>query len=284
VVGRDRGRLTVPAGALALALGAAVVHAVWNLLLARADDTEAATAVALGVSVVLFAVPAALLWEVDSDAWPYVAGSTAFEIGYVATLAGGLRRGDLSVVYPLARGSAPVLVLAVSAGLLGAATSAWQVTGVALVAAGVVLVRGLRRPDDPAAIGFALACGACIAGYTVVDSYGLNHAAALPYLWIVMGLTALVYLPLVARSRGVVALRGALRVDTAVAAVLFFGAYLLVLAALRLAEPGPVAAVRETSVVVAIALGALILRERVTPARAAGALVVVLGAALIALS
>ena len=274
----------MPAGALALALGAALVHAVWNLLLARADDTEAATAVALGLSVVLFAVPALLLWELSAGAWPYVLGSAAFEVGYVATLAGGLRRGELSVVYPLARGSAPVLVLAVSAGVLGAATSAWQVAGVALVAAGVVLVRGLSRPDEPAAVLLAFACGGCIAGYTVVDSYGLDHAAALPYLWVVMALTAIVYVPLMARSRGGAALRGALRLDTAIAAVLFFGAYLLVLAALRLAEPGPVAAVRETSVVIATALGALILRERVTPARAAGAAVVVAGAALIALS
>jgi drug/metabolite transporter (DMT)-like permease len=274
----------VPAGALALALGAAVVHAVWNLLLARADDTEAATAVALGLSVLLFAVPAILLWDVEADAWPYLAASAAFEVGYVATLAGALRRGDLSVVYPLARGSAPVLVLAVSAGVLGAATSAWQVAGVALVAAGVVLVRGLTPPDDARAVLLAFACGACIAGYTVVDSYGLDHAAALPYLWVVMALTAAVYIPLVARARGGTALREALRPDTALTAVFFFGAYLLVLAALRLAEPGPVAAVRETSVVIATGLGALILRERVTPERAAGAAVVVAGASLIALS
>jgi drug/metabolite transporter (DMT)-like permease len=274
----------VPAGALALALAAAVVHAVWNLLLARAEDTEAATAVALGLSVVLFALPALLLWEIDSGAWPYVAASAAFEVGYVATLAGGLRRGELSVVYPLARGSAPVLVLAVSAGALGAATSGLQVAGVLLVAVGVLLVRGVRRPQEPVAVALALSCGACIAGYTVVDSYGLDHAAALPYLWVVMALTAAVYVPAVARTRSGASLRAALRLDTAVAAVLFFGAYLLVLAALRLAEPGPVAAVRETSVVIATALGALILRERVTPARAAGAAVVVAGAALIALS
>ena len=271
-------------GAVALALGAAVVHAVWNLLLARAEDTEAATAVALAASVVLFALPALLTWRVEAGAWPYVAASTAFELGYVVTLAGALRRGDLSVVYPLARGSAPVLVLAVSAGVLGAATSAWQVAGIALIAAGVLLVRGMRRPGNPVVIGLALACGACIAGYTVVDAHGLDHAAALPYLWVVMALTALGYLPLIARTRGVAPLRRALRPETLVAAVLFFGAYLLVLAALRLAEPGPVAAVRETSVVIAAALGALVLRERVTRARAAGALVVVLGAALIALS
>ncbi len=271
-------------GAVALALGAAVVHAVWNLLLARAEDTEAATAVALVAGVALFALPAALTWRMDAEVWPYVAGSAAFEIGYIATLAGALRRGDLSVVYPLARGSAPVLVLAVSAGLLGAATSAWQVAGVALVAAGIVLVRGLSRPDDPAAVALALACGACIAGYTIVDSHGLDHAAALPYLWVVMAITATGYVPLVARTRGPAALRRAIGTETLVASLLFFGAYLLVLAALRLAEPGPVAAVRETSVVIALVLGALVLHERVTAMRAAGVLVVVAGTALIALS
>src|SRR5215213_7347175 len=272
------------AGAVALALGAAALHAVWNLVLARAPDTEAATAVALAGGVVLFALPAALFWDVDAAAWPYIAGSVAFELGYLITLAAGLGRGDLSVVYPLARGSAPVLVLAVSAGALGAATSAGQVAGVALVAAGVLLVRGLRRPDDPLVVGLALACGGCIAGYTIIDAHGLDHAAALPYLWTCLTLTALVYLPLIRRVRGAAVLRRAVRWRTAFAAVLFFGAYLMVLAALRLAEPGPVAAVRETSVVVATALGAMVLREPVTRARWAGALVVVTGIALIALS
>jgi multidrug transporter EmrE-like cation transporter len=136
----------VPASALALALGAAFVHAVWNLLLAQASDTEAATAVTLAGAVAVFALPALLTWRVDAAAWPFIGGSAAFEIAYLATLAGALRRGDLSVAYPIARGSAPVLVLAVSAGLLGAATSAGQVTGVALVALGVLLVRGLQPP------------------------------------------------------------------------------------------------------------------------------------------
>jgi drug/metabolite transporter (DMT)-like permease len=274
----------VAAGAVALALGAAVLHAVWNLLLARAPDTDSATAVALAAGVALFALPALALWEIDAAAWPYIAASAAFELAYVATLAGGLSRGDLSVVYPLARGSAPVLVLAVSAGVLGAATSAWQVAGVGLIAGGVLLVRGLRRPGDPLVVALALSCGACIAGYTIVDAHGLDHAAALPYLWVVLALTTVGYLPLVARARGTAALRASLRWETIAAAVLFFGAYLLVLAALRLAEPGPVAAVRETSVVIATALGALILREPVTRFRAAGALVVVGGIAMIALS
>jgi drug/metabolite transporter (DMT)-like permease len=274
----------VAAGAVALALGAAVLHAVWNLLLAGARDSDAATAVALAICVALFAAPAVVLWEIDAGAWPYIAASAAFELGYVATLAAGFNRGDLSVVYPLARGSAPVLVLGVSAGVLGAVTSAWQVAGVALVAAGVLLVRGLRRPDDPLVVALALACGACIAGYTIVDAHGLDHAAALPYLWVVLAITVAVYLPLMARVRGVAALRSAVRTETAVTALLLFGAYLLVLAALRLADPAPVAAVRETSVVIATALGALVLREPVTRARAAGAVVVATGIAVIALS
>ena len=156
--------------------------------------------------------------------------------------------------------------------------------GVALVAAGVALLGGLRRPENPGAFVLALACGACIAGYTLVDAHGLDHAAALPYLWTVMALTTVAYVPLVARLRGTTALRGALRIETLVAAVLFFAAYLMVLAALRLAEPGPVAAVRETSVLIAAALAALVLHERVTGARAAGAVVIVAGVALIALS
>jgi len=261
-----------------------VLHATWNLVLAGADDTEAATAATLVCGCTLFAVPAAVTWDVGTDALPFVLGSAAFELGYVITLATGLGRGDLSVVYPLARGSAPVLVATVSAGFLGAATSLPQLAGIAVVATGVLLVRGLRRPDDPVVVVIALACGACIAGYTLVDSHGIEHAAALPYLWFVMVLTATGYVPLVAATRGPAALRAAFRPATVLAGALFFAAYLLVLAALRIADPGPVAAVRESSVVIAAGLGYLVLGESVTRARAAGAAVVLAGVALIALA
>ena len=274
----------MPAAAVALALAAAVLHATWNMLLARAPDTEAATAVTLAAGVVLFAVPAALTWDLGGDAVPFVLGSAAFELGYVITLAAGLARGDLSVVYPLARGSAPVLVTVVGTVALGAVTSPAQAAGIGLVAAGVLLVRGLRRPGRPVVIALALACGACIAGYTLVDAEGIQRAAALPYLWSVMLLSGAGYLSIVARTRGTDALRSAFGPATLVAAVLFFAAYLLVLAALRLADPGPVAAVREASVVIAAGLGYLVLREPVTRARAAGAALVVAGIAVIALS
>jgi drug/metabolite transporter (DMT)-like permease len=253
-------------------------------MLAGAQDSEAATAATLVTGVALFAVPTALTWDVGAAAIPFILGSAAFELGYLTTLATGYSRGDLSVVYPLARGSAPVLVVAVSAGLLGAATSALELVGIAVVAVGVLLVRGLRRPSEGRVIALALACGACIAGYTVIDAHGIERAAALPYLWCVLALTALAYVPLVARMRGAAAVRAAFTVQTLMAGALFVTAYLLVLAALRLAEPGPVAAVRETSVVIAAGLGYLVLREPVTRARAAGAAVVLAGVAVIALS
>ncbi len=75
--------------AVALALAAAVLHAVWNLLLARAPDTDAATAAALAIGVGLYAVPALLTWHIDAAAWPFIAASAAFELGYVITLARG---------------------------------------------------------------------------------------------------------------------------------------------------------------------------------------------------
>ena len=101
----------MPPEALALALGAAALHALWNLLLAREEDTEAATAIALLTVVIVLILPAALTWRVEAAAVPYVVGSAALELAYFALLAGAYRRHELSLVYPVARGLAPVLVM-----------------------------------------------------------------------------------------------------------------------------------------------------------------------------
>src|SRR3954463_9644875 len=147
----------MPAGALALALAAAVVHALWNLLLAGARDSQAATAVGMLCGCVLFAP--ALVGRVDSDVWPYVIASACLELLYFALLALAYSRFELSAIYPLARGSAPVLVL-----LVAGVSAFLQAFGIALVAVGVLLVRGLRRGDMQETL-LALAVGAAIAGY-----------------------------------------------------------------------------------------------------------------------
>jgi drug/metabolite transporter (DMT)-like permease len=262
----------VPAAALGLALAAALVHALWNLLVAGEKDSQAATAVGMCVGCVLFAP--ALFGQVSAGAWPYVIASSALELLYFALLALAYSRFELSAVYPLARGSAPVFVLVV-----GGVSLLLQGVGVVLVAVGVLLVRGLRRGDWYETF-LALAVGACIAAYTLVDKSGLRHADPLPYLELVLIVPAIAYAAWIGRPR----LRAALGGRAALAGVGMFGAYALTLAALRLAAAAPVAAVRETSIVIATLLGALVLHEAVGRARMAGAVMIVAGVGAIALA
>jgi drug/metabolite transporter (DMT)-like permease len=252
------------------------------MLLARAKDPEAATAVAMLVGVAVFAVPAAVAWALDSSVWPYVAGSAVLELAYIALLAAAYRDSDLSLVYPLGRGVAPVLVLVVGVVALGAGTSAAQVAGVCLVGLGVVLIRGPRRSADARGVALALAIATCIAGYTLIDNSGIERAGALTYLELVMILPAFGYAGIVLARRGRPALRAELNAASVVAGLLILTPYCLILIALDLAPAAPVAAVRETSIVIATALGALVLKERVSTARWAGAVLVAGGVALVA--
>ncbi len=272
----------MPADALALALAAAFLHAGWNAFLRWSDDVEARTAVVLGLSVVLFAPVAAATWSVSWAVVPYVAASAALETVYFALLVVAYRRRELSVVYPIARGSAPLLVLLGTAVVLGRHVSVGAAVGVCLVAVGVVLVRGIRSGTEGVLV--ALAIGCAIAGYTLVDKEGLQHAASLPYLELVLLPVALVTVPLVVARRGADTVRAQLTASTAGAAIASFGAYALVLAALRLAPAPEVAAVRETSVVLAAVLAGAFLREPVGAERFSGAAAVAAGVALIALS
>lgn len=269
------------ASALALALAAAVAHAVWNLLLAKARDVEAATATTFALAVALYAPIAAARWDVAAEAVPYMAVSAAFELAYLALLAFAYGRAELSVVYPVARGLAPVLVLAVGVAALDVGTSAVEVAGVMLVALGVVLVRGLRAGDSRAT-AYGVAIAASIAGYTLADARGVEHADPLAYLLVVLAVPVALYVAIVVRRSGLRALRRELGPATLVAAPATFGAFALVLFALQHASAASVAAVRETSVVIAVALAAPVLGERVTAVRLAGAAVVAVGVGVLA--
>jgi drug/metabolite transporter (DMT)-like permease len=258
------------------------LHAFWNLVIARSRDVEAATAVVLALSVVLYAPVAAVTWDVEREVVPYAVASAGLELAYVVLLAAAYRRADLSVVYPVARGIAPVLVLVVGVALLGAATSAGEVAGVLLVAAGVLLVRGIRVEPGPG-VPFGLAIACTIAAYTLVDNRGIEHADPFGYLEVVMTGPALVYLTWIVAAKGPSAVRAQLTLPIAFAGAASLGAYALALAALQLASAASVAAVRETSIVIAVALAAPVLRERVGARRLAGAAVVVAGVALLSL-
>ena len=262
-----------------------MLHAAWTLLLARAPDTDAATAAALVIAVLVFAPFAALSWDVEAAAAPYIALSAAFELGFFATLALALRSGEVGIVYPLSRGVAPVLVLLVGVAALGTDVSGAQAAGVIAIAAGVLLARGFDGRASGRESGYALACAACIAGYTLTDSYGLDHAAPVPYLECVLVPTVLGYAGVLAwRRGGTRAIRAAGTPRIGVAALCIFGAYALVLAALERAPAAPVAALRKTSVVFATAFAALMLGEPAGGRRVAGAVVVVAGITVLALA
>jgi drug/metabolite transporter (DMT)-like permease len=272
----------LPASALVLSLAAAVVHATWNMLVARARDPQAATAVG-GVIGALVLVPLALVtWRVDPAALPFAAASAIIHVAYFALLARGYAYGELSTVYPLARGTAPVLVLAGAAVVLGESPSAVQSLGVVAVGAGVLMVRGLGTERDRAGEILGLLVGVTIAAYTVVDKRGVEDAAALPYLLLLEGPSSLVYLAMVTRARGRRVL-GELRPLTVVAGIGMVAAYGLVLAALQRGPAAGVAAARETSILIATVFGAVVLGERVTPFRFLGAAAIVAGVAAVAL-
>jgi drug/metabolite transporter (DMT)-like permease len=273
----------MPISALALALAAAFVHALWNLILARERDPEAATAVALVTSVVVFAPVAALLWDVDSRVWPFVAATSLLQLLYFALLGAAYRRADLSFVYPIARGLAPVLVLVAGVVAVSQSASASQVAGVIVIASGVLLVRGPTGHADLADGALAVGIAGCIAAYTLVDKHGVVYASPIVYLELGMLPAAIGYLVGFRVLAGPARLRRQGLLGPAAAGVLGFVAYALVLAALERASAASVAAVRETSVVIATALAASLLREHVSRWRLAGAVLVAAGIALLVL-
>lgn len=272
-------------GAVALALGAAVLHAGWNVLLAGSRDTGAATAGVLIFGLILLAPPALITGGVSAEAVPFIAASAALELVYFVLLARAYAGGELSVVYPIARGSAPVVVLVFGAIALNEDVPLGAAVGVLAIAAGVLLV-GLgafpfrfarESAQPPRDLLFGLAIGAVIASYTLVDSEAVEHADPIAYLCLVIAPCAALY-PAVTRTRPDLSAR------TALTAAATFGAFLMVLAAFRLAPAAPVAAVRETSVVIAALLAAVFLHEQVGPRRMGGALLVAAGVAAIVLA
>lgn len=280
--------------AFALALGAAVLHAGWNVLLAGSRDSVAATGALLAFGALLLAFGALLTGAgVSSAALPFVAASAALELAYFVMLAYAYRGGELGVIYPVGRGSAPVVVLALGAIGLGVGVSWIAALGVALVAAGVLLLasRSERRVTRAMAakvdarpnrdVLYGLAIGLAIAGYTLVDSEGLDHADPLAYLFLVAAVCAVAYCGgLVATGQGG-ELRVALNPRSLLTAAAVFGAYAMVLAALELAPAASVAAVRESSVVIAAVFAWLFLGE---PRRLTAAALVAAGVATIALA
>jgi drug/metabolite transporter (DMT)-like permease len=221
-------------------------------------------------------------------AWPYIVASAIIHVAYFVALAEAYRWGDLSQVYPIARGTAPLLTAALASLWLNEALGSNGWAGVIVLAAGILLltVKGARKlaPFDHRAVAFALATSLTITAYTLVDGIGARLAgSALAYtVWLFIGdgITMAIYGALRVGPSLLKDFRAHWRIATAGAA-LSTAAYAIAIWAMTVAPIALVAALRETSVLFAALFGTVLLREPVLPVRLVAALLVMAGALLL---
>jgi drug/metabolite transporter (DMT)-like permease len=268
----------LPLSALILALGSAALHAAWNLLLGRARDVQAAAAATFLISVAA-ALPFAIVWwHADPSVWPWALASGLLEVVYVIALALAYRVSEVSFVYPVTRGLAPLLALGAAVVVLGHGVTATEAAGVVCIAVGVVGVRGRPAHGDALALLLTVTIAATIAAYTLVDRVGIQRAGALTYFVLTLALPCLVYPPLV----GARAMRRELGPAVVAAGLANLGSFSFGLLALRQASAASVLAVRSTSVVIATMLAGRVLAERVSRVRVGGSVLVFAGIVLLA--
>jgi drug/metabolite transporter (DMT)-like permease len=287
---------------------AGVLHAVWNAIAKGAPDRWASFAL-IGLGEALVVLPmGAVVGPPDRAAWPWLLASVAVHIVYMGLLLVSYQLGDFSQVYPLARGSAPLLVAAVAAVVLGERLTWAQDAGVAAVCGGLGVLAfagrrdgagkggtdagggvdtggGVARERDPRAVAAALLTGVSIAAYTLLDGVGVRHAGgSLSYTSWMFGIQAPVTVALVLALRGRATIT---RLDRAAAlrglagGLISMAAYGIVLWAQTRGTLASVAALRETGVISGAVIGAVFFSERLGPRRIAAACVVAAGVVLI---
>jgi drug/metabolite transporter (DMT)-like permease len=285
-----------------LVAGAAVLHVTWNVLLKTAGDPLRAAAVGMATAAMVICPTSLVIWLATGrpDVPPLTlvlsVVSGLGEALYFSFLAAAYRRGDLSLVYPIARGSAPLLAVAIGVGVLGERLSLLGFVGVAALLVGLLLLqrpwqylRAAGRASSGAA-GFALLTGMTIAAYSAVDSVAVKGTTAVTYaglIWASGTLFLWIYLWAYRRQGGAVMSADDARFSTRRAAtggLITLGAYLLILAAFRVAPLTAVSPLRESAIVLASAWGSFRLREaadRADAFRRLGAAALVLAGALL---
>jgi drug/metabolite transporter (DMT)-like permease len=280
----------VTGAALALVIPSAAAHAGWNLLAKQSGGglpyMWLGGLLSLGLLLPASAIAAIAAGEdlgLSAGAVPWMVGAAAIHGAYFFTLQSGYRAADLSVVYPLARGTGPLIAFLGAIALLGESPGALQVVGAATIV-GAVLALGLsaarRAPGDRSGIAWALATGGLIATYTLWDKHGVDGLDVQPiaYLCGVEIARALIFLPLVMRRRDELAAEWRdNRRNLAGFAAMAPLSYVLFLFALALAPVTLVAPLRELSILFGVALGGQFLAEGHTWSRALAAAAIVAG-------
>ncbi len=272
--------------AFGLALAAAVLHVIWNFVVKASPDRLVAAFTVSGGAAVLALPVLAVTGLPDRRVIGLVLISGVVQTVYMIVLARAYEAGDMSFVYPLARGTSPLLITGAGVGLLGDSVSVPGAVGVAVVAGSLVLLSIARRRRE--GVWWAIATGGAIAVYTTIDAAASRlQGSATPVVAGVFVVHALLFGLYVARVRGVGAIGNRLRTEPMRSVVGGLGSgsgYLLVMTAAVMAPVGLVSAVRETSVVLGVLVGRRFLGESVSGLNLAAVLGAAGGAFLIALA
>jgi uncharacterized membrane protein len=284
---------------LAMVLASALLHASWSVSIKGSSDPLGFNLLQswVGVAMFLAAAPFVEFGELTPAVWRLLAAAGISHGLYMYWMSRAYELGDLGLVYPIAR-STPAFLPLFAVPLFGESVSVGGGVGIAIVVAGIWLVYGAglsrERLAEPAARFAFLTLGATVA-YSLVDAATMRELAAAPwsspiprpvFLSILLSVAYLaVFTPLVLRRRNLGDLRATASSDlgkATLAAVVSFGSYTLILAAMQTAAVSYIVAVRQSSVLFAVALGVLLLGERPSRQRVVGAVFTVVGVALIA--
>jgi drug/metabolite transporter (DMT)-like permease len=279
---------------LSLLLASACIHVVTHILLKGAGRRSAFVWWMLGFALLLFAPLVLLLGgNIPWVGWLAIVASSVFEASYFMAIARAYDGGDLSVVYPLARGTAPVFLLLWSVALLREGLRPGGMAGVAIIAGGLYMINlprasAWRRPLQrlvQAGPRWALLAGLSTSAYTAIDKVGIRSVAPLLYTYTALLVTLGWMTPLTWRMMGWQGMKAELRRRPwapVLAGLTSMAAYVLVLLAMQLGAPaGYAGAVREFSVVLGAGSGVLILKESRSRMRIFGAALVAAGVSLI---
>ncbi|MES2054627.1 MAG: DMT family transporter [Pseudomonadota bacterium] len=265
-----------------LMIASGSVHAVVNAIVKGGKDKASGRAVTDGTSALVL-LPATLLVPLPHGAWQWLAASAVIHALYLYSLVRAYAVGDLSAVYPVLRGSAPLITAGVTIGVLGDHATIAQIAGIAVIGIAMFMMIAGRHIGREA-LGWSLLTGVSIAAYTVVDAIGVRAAPspASYIIWVFVQMGAVVVVMFGILSRGAIFAAARRQWKPGViAGTLSILTYGMALYAFSLGPTAPLAALRETGMVTALVISILFLREPVTPGRVVGVLGILAGAALI---
>ncbi|MFN8499912.1 MAG: DMT family transporter [Anaerolineae bacterium] len=286
----------MPASALALLLVSTLTHTAWNAWVKGSRAKLSFLWLGLLAAIFIYALPVALTTPlaVPASAWRVLLLSAVFETGYLISITRAYTVGDLSLVYPVARGSAPLIIALASAALLSERLPAAGYAAIGLLTVGIYFVslvgwrdftRPLKAILTPAAL-WALLAGLFIAGYSTVDKVGVGLMSPSAYnLWVFIAMTIL-GLPVVLWLDGRALLMRTARTEwrqVLAGGVFVMGTYFMVLWALSMAPASYVGAVRGVSVLLGAVWGWRFLGERLGATRVIGACLMFAGLVALAL-